>query len=103
MMYTITNVNIKDHAICTLTPLEGKTLTVTAPKEMFKSVKHAVKNRKHVAKKGKVKKRHPSINSKAKTVKYNKVKIGKLKLDNTKLFSHHSKNKKSQASKPHIS
>ena len=43
MMYTITNVNIKDHAICTLTSLEGETLTVEAPKEMFKSVKHAVK------------------------------------------------------------
>ena len=102
-MYTITNVNIKDHAICTLTPVEGERLTVTAPKEMFKSVKHAVKNRKHAAKNGKVKKRSLSVNSKAKTVKYSKVKIEKLKLDNTKLFSHHSKNKKSQSSKPHIS
>ena len=102
-MYTITNVNIKDHAICTLTPLEGETLTVEAPKEMFKSVKRVVKNSKPAAKNIKVEKRPTSVNSKTKTVKYGKVKIGKLNLDNTKLFSHHSKNKKSQSSKPHIS
>lgn len=100
MMYTITNVNIKDHAICTLTPLEGETLTVEAPKEMFKSVKRVVKNSKPAAKN--VEKRPTSVNSKTKTVKYSKVKIAG-NLDNAKLFSHHSKNKKSQSSKPHIS
>ena len=35
MMYTLTNVVVKDQSVCTLTSNDGDSLVVKAPKEMF--------------------------------------------------------------------
>ena len=73
MMYSLTNVVVKDQAICTLTPSEGESITVKAPKEMFKSVKRSVK----------------------------KSDLPESK--KSKISRHRAKTKKSQISRPHIS
>ena len=80
-MYTLTNVDVKDVAICTLTSIDGE-LSVKAPKEMF--------NRK-TPNKSKVKMREKCIIKKDSVTK-----MKKLETSNVKIY-------KFQSSKAHIS